>query len=338
MPWASWKPRASDRSPSPRPSAARSCPTSRPCWRSGWSSIRSNPGMPFWRRPVRRSPSSTGSQTSWRRWRRIRRSRREWQRSARPPWRIPPRHMPNSCGRRPLNGTSPWRRSGSPSEPQPDREGRMSSIAPRSANRSGLDAWLERAERIGEIKRITAEVDPHLELATISYLSGLRKSPALVFENIKGCPGHRILINVIGSSVPRLCLTIGEEPVGHPLEMIQILKTKMQRKLPPRLVDASGAICNQNIAVGDAVDVRGFPAPFMWPRDGGKYLGSSDAVITKDPETGRINVGTYRMMVHGPRELGLYTSPGKDATVDRDKWWKSGKPMPVAAAFGIDPL
>jgi len=76
----------------------------------------------------------------------------------------------------------------------------------------------------------------------------------------------------------------------------------------------------------------------MWPLDGGKYLGTGDAVITKDPETGRINVGTYRMMIKGPREIGLYTSPGKDATIDREKWWKLGKPMPVAACYGIDPL
>src|SRR5262245_30937605 len=120
----------------------------------------------------------------------------------------------------------------------------MTSTAPRIANRSGLDAWLEKAEAIGEIKRITAEVDPHLELATISYLSGLRRSPGLLFENIKGHPGNRVFINVIGSSVPRLCLTIGEEPVEHPLDMIRSLKQKMQRKLPPRFVDASEAICN----------------------------------------------------------------------------------------------
>ena len=81
-----------------------------------------------------------------------------------------------------------------------------------------------------------------------------------------------------------------------------------------------------------------FPAQRMWPLDGGKYLGTGDAVVTKCPETGRINVGTYRMMIKGPREVGVYTSPGKDATIDREKWWKMGKPMPIAASYGIDPL
>ena len=44
------------------------------------------------------------------------------------------------------------------------------------------------------------------------------------------------------------------------------------------------------------------------------------------------------MMIKGPREVGIYTSPGKDATIDREKWWKLGKPMPIAACYGIDPL
>ena len=81
-----------------------------------------------------------------------------------------------------------------------------------------------------------------------------------------------------------------------------------------------------------------FPAQRMWPLDGGMYLGTNDAVITMDPETKRVNVGTYRMMIKGPREVGVYTSPGKDAGNDRDKWWKMGKPAPIAACYGIDPL
>jgi UbiD family decarboxylase len=60
--------------------------------------------------------------------------------------------------------------------------------------------------------------------------------------------------------------------------------------------------------------------------------------VTKCPDTGRINVGTYRMMIKGPREIGVYTSPGKDATIDREKYWSRGKPMPIAACYGIDPL
>ena len=61
------------------------------------------------------------------------------------------------------------------------------------------------------------------------------------------------------------------------------------------------------------------------------------AAVEVDPETGRVNVGTYRMMIKGPREVGVYTSPGKDATIDREKWWKMGKPMPCAVVLGCPP-
>ena len=76
----------------------------------------------------------------------------------------------------------------------------------------------------------------------------------------------------------------------------------------------------------------------MWPLDGGKYLGTGTAVITEDPDTGRVNVGTYRQMIKSSNELGLYTSPGKDAGLDLAKWWGMGKPMPVAMCYGIAPL
>src|SRR5262245_1565048 len=208
----------------------------------------------------------------------------------------------------------------------------------RPANASDLDLWLEKVEAMGELKRITAEVDPDLEAATITYLVGLEKSPALLFENIKGHPGHKALYNMIGCNLSRFCLMIGEAPVDHPLKAVQALQRKLGRKMPPREVPAGEAICNQNIVEGESIDIRTFPAQRMWPLDGGLYLGTGDAVVTKDPETGRINVGTYRMMIKGPREIGVYTSPGKDATLDREKWWKMGKPMPIAACYGIDPL
>jgi UbiD family decarboxylase len=222
-----------------------------------------------------------------------------------------------------------------------DREQKLDQSRPASAqrgsNQSDLDAWLERVEGMGELKRITAEVDPDLEAATITYLVGSEKSPALLFENIKGHPGHRALYNMIGCNLSRFCLMIGEEPVDHPLKAVQALQRKLGRKMPPKQVPESAAIA-RNVVEGDKIDIRMFPAQRMWPLDGGLYLGTGDAVVTRCPETGRINVGTYRMMIKGPREVGVYTSPGKDATIDREKWWKMGKPMPIAAAYGIDPL
>ena len=177
--------------------------------------------------------------------------------------------------------------------------------AARPGNASDLDIWLEKAEAMGELKRITAEVSPDLEAAHITYLVGLSKSPALLFENIKGHPGHRALYNMIGCNLSRFCLMIGEDPVDHPLKAVQLLQAKFGRKMKPVEVPATHAVSSQNIHEGDKIDIRQFPAQRMWPLDGGLYLGTNDAVITKDPDTGRVNVGTYRMMIKGPREIGV---------------------------------
>src|SRR3981189_3966856 len=121
-------------------------------------------------------------------------------------------------------------------------------------NASELGAWLEKAEAMGELKRIVAEVSPDLEAAHITYLVGLEKSPALLFENIKGHPGHKALYNMIGCNLSRFCLMIGAEPVDHPLKAVQILQQKLGRKMPPVEISADQAICNQNIVEGDDID------------------------------------------------------------------------------------
>ena len=199
---------------------------------------------------------------------------------------------------------------------------------------SDLEKWVEILEDHGELKRITAEADTNLESSTLAYLSGKEiGSPALMFENLKGHEGHRGLYNIMGSSLKRICLAIKEEPTDDYVEVVKILKDKMSNKLAPVKMPEDEAVVNQNIENGDEVDITKFPAPRMWPLDGGNYLGTCDAVITQDPESGRINLGTYRQMVKDKNEVGFYVSPGKDALHDREKWWAMGKPAPVAAAY-----
>ena len=161
-----------------------------------------------------------------------------------------------------------------------------------------LGDWLAKVEAIGELKRITALVDPELEASTITYMHGKTVGgPTLLFENIKGHPGQRQLFNPFGSSLNRVAISIREEPGKDAIELTRILSHKMKNRIAPKKVDAKFAPVNQNIETGDQVDVTKFPAPKMWPLDGGKYIGTADAVITKDPTNDRINLGTFRQMI-----------------------------------------
>lgn len=209
---------------------------------------------------------------------------------------------------------------------------------PLAGFKPGLREWMRQLERHGEIRTIDAPVDPDLETSTINYLVGKTiGSPALLFTNIRGHKGARSLYNMLGSSTARICLALGEEPVDGMVDVVAMLRRKLRNKIPPRMVDAKSAAVNENILQGDAVDLTQFPAPRMWPLDGGRYLGTANAVITMDPENGRVNVGTYRQMVQGRNRVTVYTSPGKDGGLDRQKWWAMGKPAPVAVVYGIDP-
>ena len=202
-----------------------------------------------------------------------------------------------------------------------------------------LGDWMKVVESIGELKRIKAKVDCDLEMGTITYMAGKTVGgPALLFENIKDHAGYKLLFNPYGSSLNRVAISIREEPTKDALALVRVLSEKMKKRLAPVTVDVKHAEVNQNFETGDQVDITKFPAPKMWPLDGGRYLGTADSVITMNPEDGRVNLGCYRQMVQGPKQVGFYSSPGKDATLDKQRWWDRGEPAPVAAVYGLDPL
>ena len=202
-----------------------------------------------------------------------------------------------------------------------------------------LREWLKQVEEIGELETIEAEVDWDEELAAITYMVGKKKGgPALLFENIKGYPkGYRVLSNILGSSLRRIALTVGLPLDLNELEMINQTRGVYKNPIEPEIIGRDEAPVNEHILKGEDINLLAFPAPKMWPRDGGRYIGTGDAVITRDPETGHLNVGTYRQMIQSEKEVGFYVSPGKDALLHREKYWKKGEPCEVAVAYGVDP-
>lgn len=206
-----------------------------------------------------------------------------------------------------------------------------------------LREWLDAVEKLGQLKRVTKEVDPVLEMSAITYLNGqFPGHPTLLFEKPKGYKGQygdvKVLFNPIGGSIDRLSLAMRAKPGRTPVELVEYLKDTFTAKIPPVSVDPKHAPVFENVLEGDQIDLLALPVPQHWPRDGGKYIGTADAIITQDPETGRINLGTYRQMVQGKSRVGYYSSPGKDTLLDREKWWAMGKPCPVVSVYGVDPL
>jgi len=205
---------------------------------------------------------------------------------------------------------------------------------------SDLRGWLSLIEAAGQLKRIDAPVDPDEELAAITFMAARNvAAPALLFNNLLGDrSGSRVLANMLGASKERYAIAVGLDPKLSVSEMIFASRELMKRRLQPIFMAKRDAPVNEVLLQGADIDVGAFPSPKFWPGDGGRYIGTGDITFTRSPDTGRINVGVYRQMLHSPTRIGLYCSPGKHGRLDREAWWSRGEPCEVVAAYGIDPV
>jgi 4-hydroxy-3-polyprenylbenzoate decarboxylase len=217
-----------------------------------------------------------------------------------------------------------------------------------------LRDWIKTLEKHGELKRIREEVSPELEITEITdrvsklgaashpfrkergkdgapnvavkgqYAPG---GPALLFENVKGHPGHKVLINQFGSE-RRMALALGVDRLDEIAERISGLmnvkapaglmdKLKMLPQLGaltsafPKTVEAKNAPCKEVIRKsaefgGDGnFDLNHFPILKCWPHDGGRFI-TLPCVHTRDPRNGKRNIGMYRMQVYDGQTTGMH--------------------------------
>ena len=214
------------------------------------------------------------------------------------------------------------------------------SNAPARSAAQDLRAWLDRVEALGELKRVSG-AHWNLELGCITEVNNRQRGPCLVFDDIVDYPGFRLVTGATGSPA-RLAATL-RLPTGLSTpQLVEVLRGKSHewsaraKDFPPQYVD-SGPIL-ENITSGEDVNLFDLPAPFWNDRDGGRFLGTGDAVVTKDPDSDWINVGTYRMMVHDKRTCGVHLAANHHGRIHMERYFKAGKPLPILASLGHDPL
>jgi 4-hydroxy-3-polyprenylbenzoate decarboxylase len=202
-----------------------------------------------------------------------------------------------------------------------------------------LRSWLDEVKKFGQLMTVE-NVDWNLELSTLTEIINERSKirPAILFDNIKGYPkGFRIAVNAL-SSVNRLALTMGLDPKLSEFEFVQHWRKQVKTIQPIEPRKVKEAPLFENMQSGADIDLLKFPVPRWHELDGGRYIGTDDLVVTRDPDEGWVNVGTYRVMVHGSDHMGLHMSPGKHGRVHRDKHHAVGKPLPIAVSFGHHPI
>jgi len=210
-----------------------------------------------------------------------------------------------------------------------------------------LREWIRLLEREGELVRITAEVDPDLEVTEIVDRTVKAGGPALLFENPKGSR-HPLLINQFGTE-RRMALGFGVErlddlvervadvlelqpPAGIMDKLRGLQKLKSIAGSGPRSV-RSGP-CQEVVLTGDDVDLGLLPVQRCWPGDPAPFI-TLPAVITRDPRTGIRNLGMYRMQVVDRRTTFMHWQIHKDGRAD---WLATDGRIPVAVALGLDPI
>ena len=200
-----------------------------------------------------------------------------------------------------------------------------------------LRAWIAALERAGELKTIRTEVDPILEIAEITdrvsknawgqppstVQAGAARQPspggpALLFQNIKGHPGSQVLINQFGSA-RRMNLALEVDSLDQVADRIRaFMDVKSPQgfldkvKMLPMLAEM-GKFFPKTVSTGpckevikrDNFSLLDFPILQCWPKDAGRFI-TLPCVVTRDPKTGKRNVGMYRMQVYDERTTGMH--------------------------------
>jgi 4-hydroxy-3-polyprenylbenzoate decarboxylase len=209
-----------------------------------------------------------------------------------------------------------------------------------------LRSWIALLEREGELVRVSAEVDPHLEVTEIVDRTVKAGGPALLFENPKS--GHALLINQFGTE-RRMCLALGVDRLD---DVAARLEDVLEMQPPQGLVDKVRGLkklksiadsmpqttrrgpAQEVVLTGDDVELTRLPIQTCWPGDAAPFI-TLPAVITKDPRSGGRNVGMYRMQVLDRNTTAMHWQIHKDGRAD---YLATDGRIEVAVALGLDPV
>ena len=200
-----------------------------------------------------------------------------------------------------------------------------------------LRTFIDRLEAAGKLKKV-ANAHWDLEIGALTEIEAeTEERSALLFDSIADYPeGYRVLSNVLRSPESD-ALALGMSSDVRGLDVVQAVKGRLQdlKPIPPAEIGESPLL--ENVAFDSDVNVLKFPTPRWHADDGGRYIGTFTATVCRDPDTGYINVGTYRVQVHDRDTLGVWMIPGKHGDLITRKYWARGEPCPVAVVCGLPP-
>ncbi len=217
-----------------------------------------------------------------------------------------------------------------------------------------LRDFVAQLERMGELKRVSVEIDPRFEMTEICDRVLRAGGPAILFEKPKGS-AIPVLANLFGTP-RRVALGMGEESVEALREVGKLLAYLKEPEPPKGLKDAweklpvlkqvlnmspkvvSSAPCQEVVWEGEDVDLARLPIQHCWPGDVAPLI-TWGLTVTRGPLKPRQNIGIYRQQVIGRNKVIMRWLAHRGGALDfRDHCLQNpGQPFPVAVALGADP-
>ncbi|MEA2642679.1 MAG: hypothetical protein QOF51_4073, partial [Chloroflexota bacterium] len=199
-----------------------------------------------------------------------------------------------------------------------------------------MRSYMAALEDRGLLKHVSAEVDLKYEIGAIAARALEQSGPALVFENVKGYEGMPLVVNLVANN-RQLGVAFGTD--ADEAKIYEKLVQGMKNRIPSR-IRQTGPV-KEEIYKGDDVDLFKFPTPWWHEHDGGQYIATTAGLITRDPNTGNLNMGSYRAMIKDKNTVswagGLRSrqNPGGGDHILMNE--EQGKATPIAIVLGMDP-
>ena len=217
-----------------------------------------------------------------------------------------------------------------------------------------LRDFIQQLEQRGELKRISREIDPQLEMTEVCDRTLRAGGPALLFEHPTG-HSVPVLANLFGTA-ERVALGMGADSVAALREVGTLLAALKEPEAPQGVKDAwqklplfkkvldmapklvKQAPCQERVIEAGAVDLATLPIQTCWPEDAGPLI-TWALVVTRGPHKPRQNMGIYRQQVIGRNRVIMRWLAHRGGALDYRDWVAAhpGEPFPVAVALGADP-
>jgi 4-hydroxy-3-polyprenylbenzoate decarboxylase/2,5-furandicarboxylate decarboxylase 1 len=197
---------------------------------------------------------------------------------------------------------------------------------------AGFREFIARLRQAGDIVEVSEPICLVYEIGALCRVLADEDGPAALLTSISGnrSPCQAAVVNLYGPR-RRIALALGTDEHG----LLQHVAKRIRERVPPVIVDRAKAPCQENVLLGDEVDLTKWPIPLWNEGDGGPYI-TAGLWIAPHPEFG-FNIAHHRGQIYGPREIGVCVAPDHHLRLATDEARPSKTRVEAAIIIGARP-